>query len=268
MNQYVSLIPVLDGSLDGDLDLVKLCIKNGGDANQPNEEGLTPLHSAACNGHAKIVNFLLENGANVNVVDDDLWTPLHGAACFGEVAVVRDLVQHGANVAAANAENDLPMDIAVEEKTKKYLTEVNDNRKKATQLYALYDFEAEEDDELSFSAGAILTIITPEADRDTTWWTAQSVNKAKGFIPANFVGVHYYCKWGILLLIFSNRSCTRQQRASTEAPYFYFCLSLTFQSCLTHKKKKTVFLAFSYMILPFLSNPIHYLQSDVVFSPF
>ncbi len=57
------------------------------------------------------------------------------------------------------------------------------NMKKATQLYALYDFEAEEDDELSFSAGAILTILTPEAERDQEWWVAQSVNKKKGFIP-------------------------------------------------------------------------------------
>ena len=55
-------------------------------------------------------------------VDEDRWTPLHGAACFGEVAVVRDLVEHGANLVAVNAENDQPVDVAVDAETRAYLT--------------------------------------------------------------------------------------------------------------------------------------------------
>lgn len=63
-----------------------------------------------------------EEGASGVQVDEDLWTPLHGAACFGEVGVVRQLVEHGANIFAANAENDIPLDIAVDDKTREYLS--------------------------------------------------------------------------------------------------------------------------------------------------
>ena len=57
-----------DGALEGDLELVKHCLRTHADVNQANEEGLTALHSAACNGHAHIVSYLIACGADVNAV--------------------------------------------------------------------------------------------------------------------------------------------------------------------------------------------------------
>ena len=86
---------------------------------------------------------------------------MHGAACFGEVNVVRDLVMHGANLVAMNAEGDTPIAIAVDEPTKKYLTEALAERTNAKELFGLYEFETKDAEELSFKAGEKLTILTP-----------------------------------------------------------------------------------------------------------
>ena len=48
----------------------------------------------------------------------------------------------------------------------------------------LYDFTAEEDEELTFKAGDMMKII----EQDPEWWVAEIRGK-KGFVPANYVEI-------------------------------------------------------------------------------
>lgn len=181
---------LLDGSLDGDLSLVKKCVEDGVDINVANEEGLTPLHSSSCNGHADIVKYLLLNGADVNVVDDDMWTPLHGAACFGDVSVVKLLVEHGANIQTMNNDDDTPIDVAAEENTLRYLNQCVKNLEIKTELYGLYDFnEGDNKEDLFFSMNEKLTVLSsPEARREDLWWRAKNEKGQEGWVPSNYLG--------------------------------------------------------------------------------
>ncbi|XP_021767778.1 potassium channel AKT1-like isoform X2 [Chenopodium quinoa] len=58
----------------GDLDLLKVIVRHGGDLTLPGSDGSTPLHAAVSNGDIKAVNFLLELGADIDKYDEDGWT--------------------------------------------------------------------------------------------------------------------------------------------------------------------------------------------------
>ena len=55
-----------------------------------------------------------------------------------------------------------------------------------------YDYESRTDDDLSFTKGDLLYIISTNNEGD--WWFAQSMTTGKnGYIPSNYVA-----KWGSL----------------------------------------------------------------------
>ncbi|XP_061387566.1 protein phosphatase 1 regulatory subunit 12A-like, partial [Musca vetustissima] len=85
--------------------------KNGGDLEQPDEQGATPLHIAAANGYIKVVEFLLEQHVNVDAVDKDMWSPVHAAACWGHLEVLEMLAQCGADLNIKNKDDETPSDI-------------------------------------------------------------------------------------------------------------------------------------------------------------
>ncbi|KAM7358864.1 myosin phosphatase targeting subunit 75D isoform 2-T7 [Cochliomyia hominivorax] len=91
-------------------DLMELS-KNGGDLEQPDEHGATPLHIAAANGYIKVVEFLLEQHVNVDALDRDMWSPVHAAACWGHLEVLEMLAQCGADLNIKNKDDETPSDI-------------------------------------------------------------------------------------------------------------------------------------------------------------
>jgi len=54
-----------------DLEIVKMLLEAGADANARQERGFVPLHDAAANGHAALVELLLKYGANADAKTDD-----------------------------------------------------------------------------------------------------------------------------------------------------------------------------------------------------
>jgi ankyrin repeat protein len=83
---------------------VKKLLKEGGDVNAAQGDGMTALHWAALNGDAELAQMLLYAGANVGAKTRiGGYTPLHLAAQIGNASVIAPLVASGAPVAAVTA---------------------------------------------------------------------------------------------------------------------------------------------------------------------
>ncbi|KRG06073.1 protein phosphatase 1 regulatory subunit 16A isoform X2 [Drosophila mojavensis] len=91
-------------------DLMELA-RTGGDLEEPDYQGATPLHIASANGYVRVVEFLLEQHVNVDAMDKDLWTPVHAAACWGHLEVLEMLAQCGADLNVRNKDDETPSDI-------------------------------------------------------------------------------------------------------------------------------------------------------------
>lgn len=55
-------------------------------------------------------------------------------------------------------------------------------------VYALWDYEAQSPDELSFRDGDALTVLKRRDESETEWWWARH-NDKEGYVPRNLLGV-------------------------------------------------------------------------------
>lgn len=55
-------------------------------------------------------------------------------------------------------------------------------------VYALWNYEAQNNDELSFHEGDAITILRRKDDNETDWWWAR-LNDKEGYVPKNLLGV-------------------------------------------------------------------------------
>ena len=119
---FTGQTPFLTASLAGDVALMKLLLKHGGDPHIPTFSGTTPLMAAAGvnwvvdqtydEGAAALleaVKFCVELGMDVNAVNSMGLTALHGAANRGSDEIIRFLVQQGAKLDAKDAEGRTPL---------------------------------------------------------------------------------------------------------------------------------------------------------------
>ena len=57
------------------------------------------------------------------------------------------------------------------------------------RVYALYNYSANEQDELSFESGEELLVLKRGDATEREWWWAQNKNEETGYIPRNLLGV-------------------------------------------------------------------------------
>ncbi|XP_056150079.1 protein phosphatase 1, regulatory subunit 13Bb [Lampris incognitus] len=195
--KFNPLALLLDASLEGEFDLVQRIIYEVENPSTPNDEGITPLHNAVCAGHHHIVKFLLDFGVNVNAADSDGWTPLHCAASCNSVHLCKLLVESGAAIFASTISDVETAADKCEEMEEGYIQcsqflygvqEKLGVMNKGT-VYALWEYEAQSSDELSFNEGDAITILRRQDDSETEWWWAR-LDDNEGYVPRNLLGLY------------------------------------------------------------------------------
>ncbi|CAG09154.1 unnamed protein product, partial [Tetraodon nigroviridis] len=195
--KFNPLALLLDASLEGEFDLVQRIIYEVDNPSTPNDEGITPLHNAVCAGHHHIVKFLLDFGVNVNAADSDGWTPLHCAASCNSVHLCKLLVESGAAIFASTISDVETAADKCEEMEEGYIQcsqflygvqEKLGVMNKGT-VYTLWEYKAQNPDELSFSEGDAVTILRRQDDSETEWWWARLEDK-EGYVPRNLLGLY------------------------------------------------------------------------------
>ncbi|XP_051776083.1 protein phosphatase 1, regulatory subunit 13Bb isoform X3 [Erpetoichthys calabaricus] len=195
--KFNPLALLLDASLEGEFDLVQRIIYEVDNPSTPNDEGITPLHNAVCAGHHHIVKFLLDFGVNVNAADSDGWTPLHCAASCNSVHLCKLLVESGAAIFASTISDVETAADKCEEMEEGYIqcsqflygVQEKMGVMNKGMVYALWDYEAQNNDELSFREGDAVTILRRKDDVETEWWWGR-LNDKEGYIPRNLLGLY------------------------------------------------------------------------------
>ena len=96
-----SRAPIADAAQAKDAATIRKLIKEGGDVNAAQGDGMTALHYAALNGDAELAQMLLYAGANVGAKTRiGGYTPLHLAAQVGNANVIAPLVAAGSQVSS------------------------------------------------------------------------------------------------------------------------------------------------------------------------
>jgi ankyrin repeat protein len=78
-----------------DVEIVKMLLEHGADANAKQERGFAPLHDAAANGNLALAQLLVKHGARADVRADDGKTPGEMAAERGHKEVAEWLAGSG-----------------------------------------------------------------------------------------------------------------------------------------------------------------------------
>ncbi|XP_057398282.1 apoptosis-stimulating of p53 protein 1 isoform X1 [Balaenoptera acutorostrata] len=195
--RFNPLALLLDASLEGEFDLVQRIIYEVEDPSKPNDEGITPLHNAVCAGHHQIVKFLLDFGVNVNAADSDGWTPLHCAASCNSVHLCKQLVESGAAIFASTISDVETAADKCEEAEEGYsqcsqfLRGVQEKLGVMNKgvVYALWAYEAQNSDELSFHEGDALSVLRRKDESETDWWWAR-LGDREGYVPKTLLGLY------------------------------------------------------------------------------
>ena len=104
---------VADAAMRKDADSVRALVKEGGDVNAAQGDGMTALHWSAMNADADVASMLLAAGANVRATTRlGGYTPLHLASQNGAAKVVDALLAAGAPIGATTTTGATPLMLA------------------------------------------------------------------------------------------------------------------------------------------------------------
>ncbi|XP_025415635.1 apoptosis-stimulating of p53 protein 2 isoform X2 [Sipha flava] len=188
---------LLDASLEGELELVMRTAEQVGDPSAANDEGITALHNAICAGHIDIVKFLVKFGCDVNAQDSDGWTPLHCAASCNNLAMVRFLVEHGACIFATTLSDQETAAEKCEEDEEgfdgcsEFLYSIQEKLGIMNNgvVYAVFGYEAHNQDELTFDNGDRIVVLRKGDDTEREWWWSR-IDDREGYVPRNLLGLY------------------------------------------------------------------------------
>jgi len=94
---------VADAAREGNRDAVRALLRQGGDVNAAQGDGMTALHWAASNDDVELATMLIHAGANLRATTRiNGYTPLMMAARVGHASVIRTLLERGADAKAAS----------------------------------------------------------------------------------------------------------------------------------------------------------------------
>ncbi len=115
---YGSSTAIHEAACKGDLEILRILLKNGSDIELKYKYG-TPLVSAACCGQIKIVEFLLEHGADINAQmgwdEAEGMNALHCAVSNNEIKMIKYLMKKGIHIDQVRAVGGTPLFDALEE---------------------------------------------------------------------------------------------------------------------------------------------------------
>jgi ankyrin repeat protein len=96
--------------------IVEFLLKNSADvrAAARNAQKVTALHGAVARRDVEVVKLLLEHGADANAKQERGFVPLHDAAANGNLALVQLLVSHGARIDSRSEDGQTPGEMAAE----------------------------------------------------------------------------------------------------------------------------------------------------------
>nr|XP_023016672.1 ankyrin-3-like [Leptinotarsa decemlineata] len=88
----------LEAVIEGNIDVVKECLKKGVDPNFISEENLSALHIVSETGHRQMAQVLLDApGINLNIMSDMDMTPLMIASFYSTRGILQELLKRGAD---------------------------------------------------------------------------------------------------------------------------------------------------------------------------
>jgi ankyrin repeat protein len=96
----------------GNLEIVKILLKNGASMERKSVGGHTALHWAAQDGHPEVARFLLGNGSPIDAKNNAGETPLMLAAAMNHGDIARLLLDHGASLDEKDNRNETALDQA------------------------------------------------------------------------------------------------------------------------------------------------------------
>lgn len=73
------------------------------------------------------------------------------------------------------------------------------------EVYSVFSYEAQHNDELTFMINDPLTILRKGDDAEREWWWARSTDNHEGYVPRNLLGVSER-----MTLIINNWWCTNE----------------------------------------------------------
>ncbi|MCT8138035.1 ankyrin repeat domain-containing protein [Anaerobacillus sp. CMMVII] len=109
---FVDYNPLMEASIDGNMEEVETLLITGADPNELNEFGESALLFAVIYESPEVIQLLLEYGADPNIQDNYGWTPLMSAVMMDNLEVAELLLNAGADPLLADEDGMSSIDYA------------------------------------------------------------------------------------------------------------------------------------------------------------